>query len=29
MDLIWHDGELLVAGPDTAAQVGVDRPGSA
>ncbi|WUH90107.1 helix-turn-helix transcriptional regulator [Streptomyces sp. NBC_00433] len=28
MDLIWHDGELLVAGPDTAAHVAVDRPGS-
>ncbi|WP_073500501.1 helix-turn-helix transcriptional regulator [Actinacidiphila paucisporea] len=28
MDLIWHDGELLVAGPDTSAHVAVDRPGS-
>ncbi|MCX2971704.1 MULTISPECIES: helix-turn-helix transcriptional regulator [Streptomyces] len=26
MDLIWHDG-LLVAGPDTRAQTGVERPG--
>jgi AraC-like DNA-binding protein len=29
MDLIWHDGALLVAGPDTAAHVVADRPGSA
>ncbi|WP_443054411.1 helix-turn-helix domain-containing protein [Streptomyces sp. IBSBF 2435] len=28
MDLIWHDGALLVAGPDTAAHVVTDRPGS-
>lgn len=28
MDLIWHDGELMVAGPDTAAYVVTDRPGS-
>ncbi|MDD1059447.1 helix-turn-helix transcriptional regulator [Streptomyces cocklensis] len=28
MDLIWHDGSLLVAGPDTAAYVVADRPGS-
>jgi AraC-like DNA-binding protein len=28
MDLIWHDGELLVAGPDTAAHAERDRPGT-
>lgn len=28
MDLIWHDGALLVAGPDTVAYVAADRPGS-
>jgi AraC-like DNA-binding protein len=28
MDLIWHDGALLVAGPDTAAWIGRDRPGT-
>ncbi|MFI0938140.1 helix-turn-helix domain-containing protein [Streptomyces sp. NPDC021020] len=28
MDLIWHDGTLLVAGPDTAAYVATARPGS-
>ncbi|WUV77638.1 helix-turn-helix transcriptional regulator [Streptomyces sp. NBC_01477] len=28
MDLIWHDGALLVAGPDTSAHVVTDRPGS-
>jgi AraC-like DNA-binding protein len=28
MDLIWRDGELLIAGPDTSAQVGVDREGA-
>lgn len=28
MDLIWHDGELLIAGPDTVAHVERDRPGS-
>ncbi|MFG1808539.1 helix-turn-helix domain-containing protein [Streptomyces sp. NPDC049040] len=28
MDLIWHDGALLVAGPDTRAYVVADRPGS-
>jgi AraC-like DNA-binding protein len=28
MDLIWHDGALLVAGPDTAAYVAVGPPGS-
>lgn len=27
MDLIWYDDELLVAGPDTAAQVADWRPG--
>lgn len=29
MDLIWHDGALLVAGPDTVAHLSADRPGSA
>ncbi|MFJ2958301.1 helix-turn-helix domain-containing protein [Streptomyces sp. NPDC087270] len=29
MDLIWHDGTLLVAGPDTAAHAAHDRPGAA
>jgi AraC-like DNA-binding protein len=28
MDLIWHDGELLVAGPDTRAHITVDRAGA-
>jgi AraC-like DNA-binding protein len=28
MDLIWHDGRLLVAGPDTAAHLSRDAPGS-
>jgi AraC-like DNA-binding protein len=28
MDLIWHDGALLIAGPDTVAHVEDDRPGS-
>lgn len=28
MDLVWHDGSLLVAGPDTAAYTVADRPGS-
>jgi len=28
MDLIWHDGSLLIAGPDTYAHVGEDRRGS-
>lgn len=28
MDLIWHDGTLLVAGPDTLAHVATERPGS-
>lgn len=28
MDLIWHDGGLLIAGPDTVAHVEDDRPGS-
>ncbi|MBW1601006.1 helix-turn-helix transcriptional regulator [Streptomyces sp. JJ66] len=27
MDLIWHDGLLLVAGPDSRAQAGAERPG--
>ncbi|QMU69733.1 helix-turn-helix domain-containing protein [Streptacidiphilus sp. P02-A3a] len=27
MDLIWHDGDLLVAGPDTAAVLVPGRPG--
>jgi AraC-like DNA-binding protein len=27
LDLIWVDGELLVAGPDTAAQVATSAPG--
>ncbi|MFL1380972.1 helix-turn-helix domain-containing protein [Nocardiopsis protaetiae] len=29
MDLMWHRGRLVVAGPDTAAQVGEPRPGEA
>ncbi|SEG10047.1 transcriptional regulator, AraC family [Actinacidiphila yanglinensis] len=29
MDLIWRDGELLVAGPDTAAHAERERPGVA
>ncbi|WUV84921.1 helix-turn-helix transcriptional regulator [Streptomyces sp. NBC_01476] len=28
MDLIWHNGTLLIAGPDTAAQLSDDPPGS-
>lgn len=28
MDVIWADGALLVAGPDTAAHVVTDRPGA-
>ncbi|MDX6355239.1 MAG: hypothetical protein QOF98_2142 [Streptomyces sp.] len=28
MDLIWHEGSLLIAGPDTHAQVGEDSGGS-
>jgi AraC-like DNA-binding protein len=28
MDLVWHDGRLLIAGPDTVAHVSDDRPGS-
>ncbi|MFI0899595.1 helix-turn-helix domain-containing protein [Streptomyces sp. NPDC020983] len=28
MDLVWHDGTLLVAGPDTAAYAATARPGS-
>ena len=28
MDLVWHDGRLLIAGPDTVAHVSQDRPGS-
>ncbi|MEV4457874.1 DUF6597 domain-containing transcriptional factor, partial [Microbispora sp. NPDC049633] len=28
MDVIWADGALLVAGPDTAAHVVSDRPGA-
>jgi len=28
MDLVWHDGTLLIAGPDTVAHVSEDRPGS-
>ena len=28
MDIIWQDGRVFVAGPDTTAQVGVPRPGS-
>jgi AraC-like DNA-binding protein len=28
LDLIWSDGGLLVAGPDTTAQVGLGRPGA-
>lgn len=27
MDLIWHDGALLIAGPDTVAHVAADRRG--
>jgi AraC-like DNA-binding protein len=27
MDLLWHDGRLVVCGPDTAAHVARDRPG--
>ena len=28
LDLIWLNGRLIVAGPDTSAQVGEDRPGA-
>ncbi|GAA1921535.1 helix-turn-helix transcriptional regulator [Streptomyces sodiiphilus] len=28
LDLLWHDGELLVAGPDSRAQLSRDRPGA-
>jgi AraC-like DNA-binding protein len=28
LDLIWTDGELIVAGPDTRAQVGPSQPGA-
>jgi AraC-like DNA-binding protein len=28
MDLVWHDGSLFVAGPDTTAYAVADRPGS-
>ena len=28
LDLIWHDGAVFVAGPDTTAQTGAARPGS-
>jgi len=28
LDLIWHDGRVFVAGPDTTAQVGRPTPGS-
>ncbi|MBY8878471.1 helix-turn-helix domain-containing protein [Streptomyces sp. PLK6-54] len=28
MDLVWHDGRLLIAGPDTVAHLSEDRPGS-
>ena len=28
LDLIWHDGRVFVAGPDTTAQVGSATPGS-
>ncbi|MBG0563062.1 helix-turn-helix domain-containing protein [Actinoplanes aureus] len=28
LDLIWHDGSVFVAGPDTTAQVGAPVPGS-
>ena len=28
LDLIWHDGAVFVAGPDTTAQVGCAAPGS-
>jgi AraC-like DNA-binding protein len=28
MDLIWADGQLIVAGPDTAAYIGVAQPGA-
>jgi AraC-like DNA-binding protein len=28
LDLIWHDGSVFVAGPDTVAQVGAAAPGS-
>jgi AraC-like DNA-binding protein len=28
LDVIWFDGELVVAGPDTAAQLSTSRPGA-
>lgn len=28
MDIVWADGELLVAGPDTSVQLDVSRPGA-
>jgi AraC-like DNA-binding protein len=28
LDIIWHDGRLFVAGPDTTAQIGRPAPGS-
>lgn len=28
LDLIWHDGTVFVAGPDTTAQIGPPSPGS-
>lgn len=28
LDLIWHDGHVFVAGPDTTAQIGPPTPGS-
>ena len=28
LDLIWHDGSIFVAGPDTVAQLGTAAPGS-
>ncbi|MGW4942445.1 helix-turn-helix domain-containing protein [Actinoplanes sp. NPDC004185] len=28
MDLIWHDGAVFIAGPDTTAQLGTAAPGS-
>jgi hypothetical protein len=27
LDVIWHDGELFVAGPDTSAQLGAGNGG--
>ncbi len=28
LDVIWHDGSVFIAGPDTTAQLGVASPGS-